>query len=135
MAENPRPPKQLGAAGRALWRGVVAFAEFSPGEAANLTRACELEDLIFRCREEIAATSLTSTSATGVVRANPLVAEVGRLLGEQRRQLDAAGVPGLGDERGSTARQRAMASAAVRRHRERARAASAELKAVPGGRP
>lgn len=40
----PQPPKHLGAAGRALWRSIVAEYELEPHHLAVLEAACQARD-------------------------------------------------------------------------------------------
>lgn len=116
MPETPlRPPKGLQARGRAFWKNVTAVFELSVDETELLV---EVTRTIDQC-ESLAAVlehdGLTTTGASGQVRAHPVIAELrasrlclSRLLGQLA----------LPDESGATMstpqRVRARSAAAAR---------------------
>jgi hypothetical protein len=113
----PRPPAGSGPQGRQLWRSVLTRFELNAAELAVLRRACRAADRCEALEAVLAETGLTTRTAAGAVKVNPVVselraseiafarllvclripdgsAEVGEVAG-QRRGL--RGVYGLGD--------------------------------------
>jgi hypothetical protein len=68
MSSDPRPPRGLGAAGRRLWRSILAGWDLNPAELATLADACATADLVERLQEQIdAAPDLTEREARRLV--------------------------------------------------------------------
>jgi phage terminase small subunit len=82
---RPRCPGQLGAAGRAFWRSIVAAYELSPAEVAMLAQACRVIDLLERIDAQLVAEDLTVAGSRGQERAHPLLTAAV----EQRRSLES----------------------------------------------
>lgn len=73
-----RPPRGLGAAGRALWRSIVDEYTLEPHERVLLAEACRTADELERLRAEAASADLIVQGSTGQPRPNPLFGEVRR---------------------------------------------------------
>ena len=68
-----RPPKHLRAAGRALWRAVIAEFELNSAEAAVLARACEAADRAEDARLALDRDGVVVTGRYGQPVAHPAV--------------------------------------------------------------
>ncbi|WP_214370674.1 hypothetical protein [Pseudonocardia sp. H11422] len=73
--KTPPAPKGLGAAGRRLWRSVLADYELDQHECLILTEACRVADRLERLAEESEGAPLTLTNFKGDPVANPLLTE------------------------------------------------------------
>ncbi len=110
----PRAPAHLRAAGRRLWREILAVYDLSPGELEMLRQAARVADLIARADAELAAEpDLMVTGSTGQPRAHPLLdasAAQRRVLAEMVRSM-ALPMPGEdeGRRRSPAARENALA--------------------------
>jgi hypothetical protein len=71
----PRVPSGLQAAGRRLWREVVAVYELRPDELLLLEKACRTADDAARLDAAVREAPLTVTGSTGQTRHNPLLNE------------------------------------------------------------
>jgi hypothetical protein len=80
-----RPPRDLGPAGRVLWRDVLAAYELNPGELEALRQACRVSDVLARLDAELAAAPVVVAGSTGQDRAHPLLAAAA----DQRRVLES----------------------------------------------
>lgn len=86
---DPRPPKGLGARGRAFWRGVVAEFELEAGHLEVLREVCRLLDRQNTLAAAVRRDGEVVEGSTGQPRLHPALAEsrqtalaIGRLLGE-----------------------------------------------------
>ena len=68
-----RPPRHLRAAGRALWRAVVAEFELNSAELAVLARACEAADRADDARGIVDAEGLVAVGRYGQPVLHPAV--------------------------------------------------------------
>jgi len=85
-----RPPKDLAAAGRRLWRSITQIYDLSPAEMALLERACKTSDRLSRLDELITQTGPLVRGSVNQLRASPLwaqLAEQERILAMQIRML------------------------------------------------
>jgi hypothetical protein len=116
-----RAPAGLGAAGRRLWRDVLAVYELAPGEMEMLRQAARVADVITRLDAELAqAPGLTTVGSTGQPRSHPLLDSLAaqrRVLAECIRSM---ALPFPDEERG---RRRVPAAAESARERWRQRGA------------
>ena len=70
-----KPPKQLGTAGKALWRSLLREYSISDaGGLALLTAACESLDRADEARQRIAADGAFTPDRFGQLRAHPAIA-------------------------------------------------------------
>jgi len=82
---RPRAPESLDAAGKALWRSVLAAYELSPAEMATLRQACRVVDVLARIDAHLADADLVVDGYAGQPRSHPLLSASA----DQRRVLDA----------------------------------------------
>lgn len=71
----PKAPAGLGAAGRKLWREVLADFALPPDGQALLVQACRTVDELEQLREAIADAEVMTTGSQGQPVASPLFAE------------------------------------------------------------
>ncbi len=71
----PRAPAGLGAAGRKLWREVLADFELAPDGLSLLTAACRTVNELERLHQAIVCAEVMTTGSAGQPVANPLFAE------------------------------------------------------------
>lgn len=121
MTEKKKPsvPRELGPAGRRLWRSVLEEFELGPDELAALREAGHVSDELERLREAVAAAPLTTVGSTGQVVAHPLLEQVRRhreLLG---KLLERLALPAGDEDQGLTPAQRRAQRAAQQRWRDR----------------
>jgi hypothetical protein len=93
----PRPPVGLGTAGRRLWRAVVGEFDLHEHELAVLRQAARTADICDQLQAIVERDGPLSSTAAGVPKVHPLLAEVRlqrTLLG---RLLVSLRIP-LGDE-------------------------------------
>ena len=104
---TPTPPKDLGAAGRKLWRAITAEHDLEPRELAILLEAARQVDALESLAAALAKDGHTVTGAAGQTRLHPAITEArqGRLaLG---RLLDLLHLPAEeGEPRKDRAQQR-----------------------------
>lgn len=74
--KSPRPPAELGAAGRAFWRETVAEYDLTPDALLVLRAVCDELDLIERVRADMAEQSTTVRGSQNQPVANGLLAEL-----------------------------------------------------------
>jgi hypothetical protein len=82
---RPRAPESLDAAGRRLWRSVLADYELSAAEVETLGQACRVADVLARIDAELMDSDLVVEGHHGQPRSHPLLAASA----DQRRVLDA----------------------------------------------
>jgi hypothetical protein len=113
VATKPAP-KNLGAAGRKMWKAVCSTYVLRPDEYRILEDACREVDLIDRLEEALQDAELIVHGSMGQPVANPLVQEIRQHRG-QLRQLFAAlklpddGTPVPGEGQGDSTGARAAA--------------------------
>jgi hypothetical protein len=127
---RPRPPRDLSAAGRALWRaiwsGVPEDSELDERETAVLHEACRQADLVARLEADLAGAPLTYAMRNGGERINPVVNALNtsrsllvRALGQlELTDAELAGAPSV---RSLAARRAAQARWAAKRSVDRER--------------
>lgn len=76
MAKRPQPPAALGAAGKALWRRVLALGEPEPGELELLRIACRAEDRVVELRRLIDEDGLMVAGSRGQRVLHPAMSEL-----------------------------------------------------------
>ena len=103
MTESiPRPPKSLGAAGRRLWRQMLADWDLSEDSRVMLTQACHCTDACERLQEIAADEPPMIKGRLGQQLPNPVYAELraerrlllALLLALREPAADDAGYPG-----------------------------------------
>lgn len=101
MAGAPAPPRDLGRAGRDLWRRVTSAYEVESHEVPALLLACRQLDDVARLEELLDRDGLVVAGSSGQPRLSALVSELrqGRLAAS--RLLDALALPI--DEEGTAA--------------------------------
>ena len=110
----PQAPKGLGAAGRRLWRQVVADFELGAGERELLEQACRVLDIIRRL-DEAALERPFVKGSMGQETLNPAHAEARLQRKTVAALLDQLGLPSDGGEWDNlTATQRARKAARAR---------------------
>jgi hypothetical protein len=118
---RPKTPESLDAAGRALWRSVLADYDLSAAEVETLRQACRTVDTLARIDVELMDSDLVVEGHHGQPRAHPLLAASA----DQRRVLDSLfrslALP-LPDESVGRRRSPAAVAAAQARWRERRQA-------------
>ena len=114
MSRPPRPPRDLDARGRALWRWVVTAYELDPPELGGFVELARTMDLCERLADELAGQPLTVEGSKGQDVPHPL-------LGELRQQRDLAsrlvarlGLPDDGDATSNAQYRFAQAGARAR---------------------
>ena len=84
------PPRKLGKAGLALWKTIVEVTEFDdPREIHALFNACQQEDDIALCREQLSKEALIVQGSTGQPVENPLLGSIRNATALQKRLLDS----------------------------------------------
>lgn len=73
---KPKPPESLGAAGKALWRDVVAKYDLRADELRVLADTCHAADRVAAMRSELDVRSIVTTGSMGQDVVHPLVAEL-----------------------------------------------------------
>lgn len=111
----PQPPSDLAAAGRRLWREIVAEYELSPAEMAILREACRTADECERIRIALAAAEPTTLGSTGQERGNPLLGEARRHREQLSRLISALALPKDSEQVGLTPASRRAQHAAQTR--------------------
>ena len=93
----PRPPAGLAAAGRALWRGLVAEYQFDPVELLVLHAAAAQADSVAALEKLVREHGIVTTGSKGQPRLSAAVAELrqgrlalARLLGDLAIPVDDA---------------------------------------------
>ena len=76
MAEGPKRPVNLRAAGRRLWDAVLPDYELDPAELRALEAACRTLDELGRLEREIRKSPTLTVGSTGQVVVHPLFGEV-----------------------------------------------------------
>ena len=117
---KPRPPANLGPAGRGLWRQLTAEYVFAPAETPVLAAACRQLDTVADLDAAVAAEGVLTTGSRQQTVVHPAVQEarlgrvaVARLLSslsipdEQDRPRTAASLRGQKAAESRWARQRA----------------------------
>lgn len=103
MTDPPRTPPRLGAAGRRLWRSIVADFDLRPDELIVLEKACRTADDADRLDQAVSEAPLLVAGSMGQEREHPLLAQSRQtraLLAALLKQLrldaaeDAAGTSG-----------------------------------------
>jgi phage terminase small subunit len=69
----PRPPANLGKAGRSFWRQIVAAYDASPAELAQLAMACVTLDEIEALEAALRDQPIVATGPRGGLRVHPAV--------------------------------------------------------------
>jgi hypothetical protein len=72
----PRPPEGAGPEGRRLWRSVLADFELNGPERAVLRQAVRAADRCEALAAVLAETGLTTMTAHGAVKLNPVASEL-----------------------------------------------------------
>lgn len=93
----PAPPKELGTAGKALWREYAGnprrpddrWVILEPGELVILRKACILEDLAERLRVELIDADSMVRGSNGNMVVNPMISELRQLTSTQRQLLSS----------------------------------------------
>lgn len=119
--KEPKPPADLGAEGRRLWRDIIRDAasqnvELTGQELVYLRHAGELADTIARMKVDVAEAPTIVNGYNKQPVANPLLAEIRmhrQLLGQMlaRVKTDLPEAPGIGAATGTSNRCRAAARA------------------------
>jgi P27 family predicted phage terminase small subunit len=116
---RPAAPTDLDAAGKRLWRAIVAEYELNPAELEALRQACHLLDQSARLVEAVAADELTVTGSKGQPAVNPLLGAVRQHADVILRLLQAVALPAPDEVEGrspaSLAAQRAARARWARR--------------------
>ena len=73
---NAKPPGDLQAPGKALYRAVLAEFDLSAAEFRLLTEACRTTDELERLAQAMAGAELTVAGSRGQPRPSPLLDEV-----------------------------------------------------------
>ena len=113
MTTIDSPPAGLRAAGRALWKGVLAEHVCEAGDAALLVSVCKLADECVRMEKELAGSPMVVRGSTGQLAPHPLL----RALREHRLAMSKI-IESLGlaeDEAPGLARSAAGRRLALRR--------------------
>ncbi len=116
MAGTPAPPRDLGRAGRDLWRRVFAAYELDPVERVGLALACRQLDDVARLEELLDRDGLIVAGSSGQPRLSAALAELRLSRLAAARLLDALGLPVEGEEpsTATTTARRARRAAAAR---------------------
>ena len=84
----PKPPSELGKAGKILWTQVTSALEFSdPREELALLHSCLLQDDIARLRAELTGSPLVTKGSTGQPTESPLLGSIRSATALQSRLL------------------------------------------------
>lgn len=95
-----RAPKNLGHAGRDLWRMVTGALTLDPHEQPGLVLACRQLDDVARLEDLLDRDGLVVTGSTGQPRLSAVVAELRQSRLAAAKLLDALALP-VDDETGS----------------------------------
>ena len=98
MAGAPAPPRDLGRAGRDLWRRVFAAFELDPVERVGLLLACRQLDDVARLEASLDRDGLIVAGSSGQPRLSAVVSELRQSRLAAARLLDALGLPVEGEE-------------------------------------
>ena len=79
MTKRLHKPRDLGPAGRKLWRELEQHYAFEPGETAGLAELCRIHDRLAQVRETLAAEGLVLEK-----KAHPLASLEVKLSGQFR---------------------------------------------------
>ena len=110
---TPKPPKNLGEAGQALWDATLEVApDLNPAELTILKHACREEDLIDRIHDELENDNLRGTGYNGQEIANPFIPELRQHRATQATLLAKLKIP---DTPASIARKKAVVSESARK--------------------
>lgn len=107
----PRTPKNLGAAGKALWSSIIPAYELRPDELRIFMDACREADLIARLEDELAVSPLMVKGSMGQEVISGLVSEVRQHRAVLAQLLGKLKIP---DSPAGAARKRAQVSDAAR---------------------
>lgn len=89
----PKPPPELGKAGRALWNKVTGTLDFAdPRELVSLRQACLLEDDLSRLRAELVDSALVVKGSTGQPVETPLLGAIRNAVALQAKLLGSIAV-------------------------------------------
>lgn len=128
-----RPPKDLGPAGRKVWRDVFGALELEGGRRAVAEEACRVADTMAQLSEAVEVQGMMSVGSRGQPVLHPAVGELGKQRALFERLLRSIDVT---DGSVSAASVQAAKAATSRRLRERDAAARREgigrLRAVDG---
>ena len=84
----PKPPKTLGAAGRALWRSIQSeYSVVDAGGIAHLLTACRSENDISVWREAVAKDGPIVVDRFGQQKSHPLIKEIAQAEAVRRAAL------------------------------------------------
>ncbi len=116
MAGAPAPPRDLGRAGRDLWRRVTSAYEVESHEVPALLLAARQLDDVARLEELLDRDGLVVAGSSGQPRLSAVVAELRLSRLAAARLLDALGLPVEGEEpsTATTTARRARRAAAAR---------------------
>lgn len=118
----PKTPAGLGAAGRKLWREVLADFELPPDGLSLLTAACRTVDELDKLHTAMAGAEVMTTGSQGQPVVNPLFAEARAHRATLARLLAQLALPDEDDVTPLTATQERARKAAQARwaaHRQR----------------
>ncbi len=91
--KTPSPPRDLGAAGRDLWRRVMSSFELDDHEVPGLLLAARQLDDVARLEELLEADGLVITGSAGQPRLSQVVTELRQARLAAARLLDALALP------------------------------------------
>ena len=118
---RPVAPEGLDAAGKRLWRAVLADYDLSAAELETLRQACRTVDVLARIDAVLAVEDMVAEGSMGQARPHPLLLAASdhrRLLGELLRDL---ALPMPDEAEGYRRSPKALAAAQARWRQERAR--------------
>jgi hypothetical protein len=96
---SPKAPSGLGAAGRKLWRSVLADYELEQHEIAGLLQACRAADACDELQEVVASQGRIQQDHLGNVRIHPAAVELRQTQMLLLRAVASLRIP-LGDDDG-----------------------------------